>query len=67
MTSDLSSDYGWEGKKKGEDNNWDKIFMYTYICDFCVSFGTYHSVRARLATTLSRLTQEGRPEPVVEV
>ena len=42
-------------------------FMYTYICDFFVCFGSYLFVRALLAKTLSTSKQEGRPEPVVEV
>ena len=41
--------------------------MYTYICDFFVCFGSYLFVRALLAKTLSKSTQEGRPQPLVEV
>ena len=41
--------------------------MYTYICDFFVCFRTYLFVRALSDKTRSTSTQEGRPEPVVEV
>ena len=41
--------------------------MHTYICDFFVCFGSYLFVRELLAKPLSMSTQEGRPEPVVEV
>ena len=41
--------------------------MYTYICEFFVCVRTYLFVRAFLAKTLSTSTQEGRPEPVVEL
>ena len=41
--------------------------MYTHISEIFVCFRNYLFVRPLLAKTLSRLTQEGRPEPVVEV
>ena len=41
--------------------------MYTYICEKIVCFRTYLFVRALLTKTLRTSTQEGRPEPVVEV
>ena len=41
--------------------------MCTYICDVFVCFLNYLFVRALLPKTLTTSTQEGRPEPVVEV
>ena len=41
--------------------------MYTYIGEIFVCFGTNLFVRALLGKTLGTSTQQGRPEPVVEV
>ena len=44
-----------------------ELCMYMYICKMFVYFGSYLFVRALLAKTPSTSTQEGRPEPMVEV